>query len=96
MKNKKANLVAFISSLLLVVVSIPLTSCGPFKIKESVKEYKRNYRFNEIRVAEQNTFRKLNSVTYPSGDSPIKTELGDYEVEAYSNFSNSNSSFRRS
>ena len=89
MKNKNTKLLTLISSLLFVVACIPLSSCTLFRKEESVKEYKRNYRFNEIRVAEQNTFRKLNSITYPSGTNAVKSELNDNEVEAYSNFSNS-------
>ena len=88
MKTKKTHLLTFISSLLFVIACIPLSSCTLFHKEESVKEYKRNYRFNEIRIAEQNTFRKLNNVEFPSGNRPTKSSISEQESEAYSNFSN--------
>lgn len=88
MKTKHSKLITSLSSFILVISAIPLASCGWFHKEESVKEYKRNYRFNEIKIAEQNTFRKLNDITYPQGESPVRSTLLDSEKDAFSNFSN--------
>lgn len=85
---KTNKLITFISSSLLVLSTVPLSSCGPFETKESFKEYKRSYKMNEVKVAEQNTFKKLNNITYPNGSDPTKSILLDSEKEAYNNFSN--------
>ena len=64
------------------------SSCFLFKTKESVKAYKKSYRINEIRVAESNTFRKLNNVTFPGGETPTRSDINDLEKESFANFSN--------
>lgn len=86
--NKKSKVLTSISSFLFVVAAIPLTSCKVIKTEESVKEYKRAYRFNEIKIAEQNTFKKLNNVSFPNGERPTQSQISDTEKEAYDNFSN--------
>ena len=88
MNNKKNKLIALISPFLLLSTCASLASCYLFKTQKSVKAYKRSYTLNEIRVAEQNTFRKLNNVSYPNQAYPKSNELNDSEIEAYSLFSN--------
>ena len=88
MKHSKSKFITSISSILLAISTIPLSSCIFIKEEDSVKEYKRNYRFNEIRVAEQNTFRKINNVTFPNPNYPTQSKVSDLEKEAYANFSN--------
>lgn len=74
--------------LFLLVVATPLTSCTLIRRRESVKAYKRSYSFNETNIARQNTFRELNTVNYPQGSGPTRSELSENERQAYSNFSN--------
>ena len=88
MIKKRNKLLTFVSSTLLAISAIPLSSCVWFHKEESVKEYKKSYRMNEIRVAEQNTFRKLNNVAFPNGQDPVRSNISDLEKEAYANFSN--------
>ena len=85
--SKRTKLFTFISSTFLVVTALPLSSCGLIKTKESVKTYKKSYRMNEIKIAEQNTFRKLNNVTFPQAENPLQSTMSDEEKQAYSEFS---------
>ena len=84
-RNKNSSL---ISLLLLGFTAIPLCSCGLFEEKESVKTYNRGYTMNEVRVAESNTFKKLNQINYLAGNVPSKREITPDEIDSYSNFSN--------
>lgn len=59
-----------------------------FKIDESVKFSNRQYSMNDLKIAESNTFKKLNDVTYPSGKDPIVNHPSLAEQEAYSSFCN--------
>jgi len=61
---------------------------GIFRTKESVKTSNRRYSLNEIRVAESNTFKKLNDVAYPDGSAPFPIRTTEEESKAYNNFSN--------
>ena len=61
---------------------------GIFRTEESVKTSNRRYSLNEIRIAESNTFKKLNTVSYPDGNAPSPIETTEEENKAYNNFSN--------
>lgn len=61
---------------------------GIFRTKESVKASNRRYSLNEIRIAESNTFKKLNTVSYPDGNAPSPIRTTEEENKAYNNFSN--------
>ena len=85
----KTKFTKLTSLLLLSITTIPLCSCGLFNVEESVKVYKKSYTANEIRIAESNTFRKLNDVNYPDYNKPYQsTNLTEEVKAAYSNFSN--------
>ncbi len=77
---------AVMVSIIAVPASVILFSS--LRIKESVKTSNRRYSMNEIRIAESNTFKKLNTVAYPDGNAPGVSRISDEEKEAYSNFSN--------
>lgn len=62
---------------------------GLLKIKVSAKFYKNKYSVSEIYIAESNSFKKLNNVSYPNDEYPIKSEISKEEVAAYNNFSSS-------
>lgn len=62
---------------------------GLLKIKVSAKFYKNKYSVSEIYIAESNSFKKLNNVSYPSDEYPTKSEISEEEVAAYNNFSSS-------
>ena len=53
-----------------------------------VKTKKMNVSMNEIRIAQSNTFKPLNSVTYPDGTRPISLGVSLEEKNAYNNFTN--------
>jgi len=78
------------SAVAAAIVIVP--ACAIFisalRIKDSVKAYKRSYSVNEIRIAESNTFKKLNSISYPNGSEPIVMETTAEEKAAFNNFSN--------
>ena len=61
---------------------------GIFRTNESVKAFNRRYSLNEIRIAESNTFKKLNTVSYPDGSGPSPIRTTEEESKAYNNFSN--------
>ena len=58
------------------------------RIDESVKFSNRQYSMNELKVAESNTFRKLNDISYPSGQIPTESVIRNDEKEAYDSFTN--------
>lgn len=58
------------------------------RIDPSVKNYRSSYSFNEIKLAESNTFKKLNDVTYPKEFDP-HSFYSDEEIVSYAQFSNS-------
>ena len=77
-------------AVILAIVMVP-TSVILFSSignKSSVKTYNRKYTKNEIRIAESNTFKKLNDVYYPSNDKPTLNSYSEDRKEAYDNFSN--------
>ena len=59
------------------------------RIDDSVRYNNNNYSMNAIKIAESNTFRKLNDVTYPNGSAPKTNVITDAEESAYASFSNS-------
>lgn len=92
-KHKVKSHKKLIISLVIVVSVISLVvggafAIGIFKTKESVKTYNRRYSLNEMRIAESNTFKKLNAVSYPNGSNPSTSGITYEENEAYNNFSN--------
>lgn len=79
------------SAALVGVVSLAVGGAfavGIFRTKESVKTFNRSYSLNKIRIAESNTFKKLNDVAYPDGSEPLVSKISEVEKEAYNNFSN--------
>ena len=85
----KTKLHSLITSLFLFGISATCSGCFWFHKEESFKAYKRSYSMNQVKIAESNTFRKLNNVTYPNGEYPAQSEISDDEKLAYANFSNS-------
>ena len=75
-----------IVSAIAIPVSISISSS--LVTKESVKLYNRKYTLNEIALAESNTFKKINNITYPSGVDPVSSSITNEEKNAYNNFSN--------
>lgn len=60
-----------------------------FLMKDSgVKTKRMRLSMNEISIAKSNTFRPLNTVSYPDGTKPTKSEISEDEATAYNNFSN--------
>lgn len=78
--------VAVVAVVSLIVVGA--FALGIFRTKESVKTSNRRYSLNEIRIAESNTFKKLNTVSYPDGNAPSPIRTTEEENKAYNNFSN--------
>ena len=77
------------ASVIVAIVAVPASVIliSSLEVKESVKTNNRRYSLNEIRIAESNTFKKLNTVSYPNGDKPFVTRLTEEEEKAYNNFS---------
>lgn len=77
-------------SVVTTVIAIPVLIgiIASLEIHDSFKAYNKRYSVNEIRIAESNTFKKLNSVSYPNGDKPTKSEITELEIRTYNNFSN--------
>ena len=88
-KPYKVGLIVSLSTvaILAVVIAVPLIS-ALFRFKDSVNVFRRTYSLNEIRIAESNSFKSLNKIYYPNGDSPTKSEISVEEKEAYANYSN--------
>ncbi len=60
-----------------------------FLMKDSGVQTKRmRLSMNEISIAKSNTFRPLNTVSYPDGTEPTKSMISEDEATAYNNFSN--------
>ena len=53
-----------------------------------VKTKRMRLSMNEISIARSNTFKPLNSVSYPDGEMPQKSPITDAENNAYNNFAN--------
>jgi len=77
-------------SIIFIIIAVPAGAffISSLRTKESVKSYNRRYSLNEIRIAESNTFKKLNTVSYPDGSGPYPIRITEEEKEAYNNFSN--------
>ena len=78
------------AAVILGIIAVPasLILFSSLKIEESVKTSNRRYSLNEIRIAESNTFKKLNTVSYPDGGAPSPIKTTEEESKAYNNFSN--------
>ncbi len=70
---------------LFVIIAVTV-GANLIKTDESVKLSKKSYAMNEIRIAESNSFKKLNNVTYPNGDMPIRNAISEEENSAYNHF----------
>lgn len=70
----------------LVLVAIPLSTM--LQVTSSVKVDRRNYSINEIKIAESNTFKKLNDISYPNLANPKRFSPLESEKTAYYNFAN--------
>ena len=87
-KPVRLGLVIAISAVVaLVAVPSSIFLFSMLRTVESVNTYKGRYAVNEIRIAESNTFKKLNVVTYPEGTDPLPTKLTEAEDNAYNDFS---------
>ena len=82
MKNKKGLL----TYLLLTVTAASLAGCKFFHKDESVSISRRNYTMHQMRIAEQNTFKKLNDIHYPSYSSPDKSDMDENWMDSYVSF----------
>ena len=71
-----------------VVVTLPagFIAATMFRVNESVKTSRKAYSLKEIQIAESNSFRKLNEVSYPDGDSPLRSALSEEQSASYSQF----------
>ena len=80
----------FTTAVIVSIIAIPASVIffSSLKIKESVKTSNRRYSLNEIRIAESNTFKKLNTVSYPDGSAPSPIRTTEEESKAYNIFSN--------
>lgn len=90
-KIKPYKLALIVTTAVMVsIIAVPASVIffSSLKIKESVKTSNRRYSLNEIRIAESNTFKKLNDVSYPDGSEPLVSKISEVEKEAYNNFSN--------
>ena len=91
-RNYKKPIIITVSVLAGLAVNIALIApiaAMFFKIDEnSVQKKKKRLSFNEIALALSNSFKKLNTITYPELDEPQKAEISEEERSAYNNFSN--------
>ena len=91
-RNYKKPIIITVSVLAGLAVNIALIApiAAMFlKIDEnSVQKKKKRLSFNEIALALSNSFKKLNTVSYPELDEPQKAEISEEERNAYNNFSN--------
>ena len=79
----KAIIITF-ASIVGVLLALPAAAfiAMSLKIDESVKFNNKNYSMNQLQIAQSNTFKKLNDVTYPSGKTPIENNPRFDEQEA--------------
>ena len=90
-KIKPYKLALIVTTAVIVsIIAFPFSVMffSSLRIKDSVKTSNRSYSLNEIRIAESNTFKKLNDVIYPNGSGPLASKISEVEKEAYNNFSN--------
>lgn len=90
-KIKPYKLVLIVTTAVMVsIIAVPASVIffSSLKFEYSVKSYNRSYSINKIRIAETNTFKKINDVTYPDGSAPLVSKISEVEKEAYNNFSN--------
>ena len=78
------------ASIIVAIVAVPASVIllSALRIEESVRTYNRRYSLNEIRIAESNTFKKLNTISYPNENRPTLMKTSEEEKAAYNNFSN--------
>ena len=93
-RSKKWLLAIFIpAGCTLAMFGLVIAGCAAFinafLMKDSgVKTKRMSLSMNEISIAKSNTFKPLNTVTYPDGITPTKSEVSENEENAYNNFSN--------
>ena len=58
-----------VGTAIMVAIIAPIASLF-IHFDDSVHTYRRRYSINEIKIAESNTFKKLNNVTYPKLETP--------------------------
>ena len=77
------------SSIVIGVILTLLVPLLPFiKTKTDMNLYKRAYTLNEIALAENNSFKKINDFDYPDGTKPVKSVLTNSEIASYNSFVN--------
>ena len=83
----KAIIITF-ASIVGVLLALPAAAfiAMSLRIGESVKFNNKNYSMNQLKIAESNTFKKLNDVTYPNGQRPVEAVMRNDEEAAYSSF----------
>ncbi len=83
----KAIIVTF-ASIMGVLLALPAAAfiAMSLRFNESVKFNNKNYSMNQLKIAESNTFKKLNDVTYPNGQRPVEAVMRNDEEAAYSSF----------
>ena len=87
--SHKVSLIISTSLATLVVSIIGLAIASSMRTNTSIKPMSRRYSINEIKIAESNSFKALNSVNYPNSIEPITSGISEYEEEAYNSFINS-------
>lgn len=86
-KNKRKIIIACVSTaVVLTVIGISLSQM--LEVHSSVTTARRRLSVNASALAESNSVRKLNDISYPNSDAPIKNELSENEINAFNEFSN--------
>ena len=86
-RNRRRIIVSCVSAaVVLTVVGVSLSQL--LEVHSNVRTARRTLSVNAISIAESNTFRKLNNVKYPEGNSPESNEISKETMSAYNNFAN--------
>lgn len=77
-----------LAALLTLVIVVPVATFYFSSLRESssVKTYQKRYSINEIKIAENNSFKKLNNIAYPDQTIPTESEINEEEKAAYNHF----------
>ena len=87
-KKTKKTIIIVSSVVVVFVILISVVASIFLDTKNTVKNYRRNYNINEINIATNNTFKKLNNINYPNLSEPLKSNISEQENESYINFVN--------
>ncbi|MCR5309480.1 MAG: hypothetical protein K6E21_05170 [Bacilli bacterium] len=87
-KNKRRIIIFSTVSAVTVLTVVGISLSQMLEINTSVTTMKRNLSLNTVAIAESNTFKKLNSFSYPENSYGIRNKVTDSAVSAYNNFTN--------